>query len=76
MYLFGSGMGDPDAHDHANLPIVVAGGGARMVKGGQHIRYKDATPLANVHLTLLYNVGVKSESFADSQGTVPELLAL
>src|SRR6188472_568255 len=56
MYLFGSGMGDPDAHDHANLPVVVAGGGARMVKGGQHIRYKDATPLANVHLTLLHNV--------------------
>jgi hypothetical protein len=76
MYLFGSGMGDPDAHDHANLPIVVAGGGARTVKGGQHIRYKEATPLANVHLTLLHNVGVQSESFADSQGTVPELLTL
>ena len=26
LYLFGSGMGNPDAHDHANLPIVVAGG--------------------------------------------------
>jgi hypothetical protein len=76
MYLFGSGMGDPDAHDHANLPIVVAGGGGGRVRGGKHIRYKEPTPLANVHLTLLHNVGVKVESFADSQGTVPELLAL
>jgi hypothetical protein len=73
MYLFGSGMGDPDAHDHANLPIVVAGGGGHT---GKHIRYKEPTPLANVHLTLLHKVGVKAESFADSQGTVPELLAL
>jgi hypothetical protein len=73
MYLFGSGMGDPDAHDHANLPIVVAGGGGRA---GKHIRYKEPTPLANVHLTLLNKVGVKAESFADSQGTVPELLSL
>jgi hypothetical protein len=73
MYLFGSGMGDPDAHDHANLPIVVAGGGGRA---GKHVRYKEPTPLANVHLTLLNKVGVKAESFADSQGTVPELLAL
>ena len=76
MYLFGSGMGDPDAHDHMNLPIIVAGGGGGRVRGGKHLRYKESTPLANVHLTLLHNVGVKLESFADSQGTVPELLVL
>jgi hypothetical protein len=74
MYLFGSGMGNPDAHDHANLPILVAGGGAGTIKGGRHVRYKEPTPLANVHLTLLHNVGVTMESFADSQGAVPELL--
>ncbi len=28
IFLYGSGMGDPDAHDHSNLPIVVAGGAA------------------------------------------------
>ena len=27
-YLLGSGMGNPDIHDHQNLPIVVARGGA------------------------------------------------
>ena len=74
LYLFGSGMGNPDAHDHANLPIVVAGHGAGKIKGGKHIRYKEPTPLANVHLTLLQHAGVRLESFADSTGTVPELL--
>ena len=74
MYLFGSGMGNPDAHDHANLPIVVAGGGAGRLKGGRHVKYKDPTPLANLHLTLLDKVGVRLDSFADSRGRVDELI--
>ncbi len=74
MILCGSGMGNPDVHDHANLPILVAGGGAGRLKGGRHIRYKDPVPLANVHLTLLEKAGIRLESFADSRGKVAELL--
>jgi hypothetical protein len=74
MYLFGSGMGNPDAHDHANLPILVAGGGGGAAKGGRHVKYKEATPLANLHLTLLDKVGVRLDSFADSRGRIDELL--
>lgn len=73
LYLFGSGMGNPDVHDHANLPILVAGGGGK-VKGGRHVKYKEPTPLANLHLTLLDKVGVRLDSFADSRGKVEELL--
>lgn len=76
MYLFGSGMGNPDAHDHANLPILVAGGGAGALKGGRHVKYKEPTPLANLHLTLLDKVGVRLDSFADSNGKVDELINL
>lgn len=74
MYLYGSGMGNPNAHDHINLPIIVAGGGAGRMKGGRHIRYAEPTPLANLHLTLLEKAGVRMDSFADSQGKVEELL--
>ena len=74
MYLYGSGMGNPNAHDHINLPIMVAGGGAGRMKGGRHVRYAEPTPLANLHLTLLEKVGVRMDSFADSQGKVEELL--
>lgn len=74
MYLYGSGMSDADKHDHVNLPILVAGGGAGKLKGGRHIRYAQPTPLANLHLTLLDKVGVHVDSFADSQGKVKELL--
>jgi Protein of unknown function (DUF1552) len=74
--LYGSGMGNPNVHDHVNLPIIVAGGGAGRMKGGRHITYAEPTPLANLHLTLLEKVGVRLDKFADSEGTIKELLAL
>jgi hypothetical protein len=76
IYLYGSGMGNPNIHDHVNLPILVAGGGAGRVNGGRHIHYTEPTPLANLHLTLLEKVGVRLDAFADSKGKVDELLAL
>jgi hypothetical protein len=76
LFLYGSGMGNPNVHDHVNLPILVAGGGAGRLKGGRHIRYAEPTPLANLHLTLLERAGVRMDAFADSKGKVDELLAL
>jgi hypothetical protein len=73
LYLYGSGMGNPNVHDHTNLPILVAGGAAGNMRGGRHIKYDKPTPLANLHLTLLDKVGVKLDSFADSKGHVDEL---
>jgi hypothetical protein len=75
LYLYGSGMGNPNLHDHTNLPIIVAGGAAGNMRGGRHIRFNQATPLANLHVTLLDKVGVPLESFADSDGRVDELFA-
>lgn len=73
LYLYGSGMGNPNVHDHTNLPILVAGGAAGNMRGGRHIKLKQPTPLANLHLTLLNKVGVQREAFADSQGQMDEL---
>ncbi|RUL88751.1 DUF1552 domain-containing protein [Tautonia sociabilis] len=73
LYLYGSGMGNPNLHDHTNLPILVAGGAAGNMRGGRHIRFAEPTPLANLHLTLLDKVGVHLDSFADSDGTIDAL---
>ena len=73
LLLYGSGMGNPNQHDHDNLPILVAGGAAGRMKGGRHIRFAQPTPLANLHLTLLDKVGVRLDSFGDSKGKVEEL---
>jgi hypothetical protein len=70
VYVLGSGMGNPNVHDHTNLPLVLAGGR----NGGRHLKYASQLPLANVHLTLLEKAGVHQERFGDSTGIVEELL--
>ena len=73
LLLYGSGMGNPNVHDHSNLPILVAGGAAGGMKGGRHIRCPQPTPLANLHLSLLHKVGVKIDKFGDSKGEIENL---
>ena len=68
LFLYGSGIGNPNVHDHINLPILVAGGAACGMKGGKHYRFNKPTPLANLHLTLLDKAGVRLDKFADSNG--------
>jgi hypothetical protein len=64
LLVYGSGLSDGNRHDHADLPVLVAGGGL----GGRHIRYAKETPMNNLHLTLLDKVGVQIESLGDSNG--------
>ena len=73
LILYGSGIGNPNVHDHTNLPILVAGGSATGMKGNRHLTYAKPTPLANLHLTLLDKAGVQLDKFADSNGKVDGL---
>jgi hypothetical protein len=73
LILYGSGMGNPNVHDHTNLPIIVAGGKSAGFRGDRHLKFERPTPLANLHLTLLDKVGVRLDKFADSHGKVDEL---
>jgi len=74
MYLYGSGMGNPDVHDHTRLPIVLAGGASGKLKGGRHISYEKPTPMSNLLLTMLDKAGIEMTSFGDSTGKLGELL--
>ncbi len=75
LLLYGSGIGNPNLHDHTNLPVLVAGGAAGGMRGGRHLRYDQPTPLANVHLALLDKVGVRLDRFGDSNGRADELFS-
>jgi uncharacterized protein DUF1552 len=66
--IYGTGMGECNAHDPRNIPLLLAGGGAGTIKGGRHVRYPKETPLANLHLTLLELFGVRWERIGDSTG--------
>lgn len=73
IFLYGSNMSNSNVHDNFPLPSLVAGGGAGSLKGGQHLRYPDHTPLSNLLLTLLQRSGVPVESHGDSTGTFAEV---
>ena len=64
--MYGTGMGDCNAHDPRSIPLVLAGGGSAGLKGGRHLRYPKETPLANLHLTLLDKFGVRLDRIGDS----------
>jgi hypothetical protein len=70
--IYGTGMGDCNAHDPRNIPLLLAGGGAGRLTGGRHIRFPKETPLANLHLTLLDKFGVNLERMGDSTGRIDD----
>ena len=72
IFLYGSNMSNSNSHNHFPLPILVAGRGGG-IKGHQHLRYPDHTPLANLHVTLLQRAGVPVEEVGDSTGELTEV---
>jgi hypothetical protein len=69
--LYGSGMGDGNLHNHKRCPLFLAGHGNGALKGHQHVKTPDGTPMANVFLTLLHRMGVPDiDHFGDSTGEV------
>ena len=68
MILYGSNMSNSNAHNNYPLPTTVFGRAYGRIKGGQHLRYADHSPIANVHVTLLERAGIPVESHGDSTG--------
>jgi Protein of unknown function (DUF1552) len=69
LVIFGSPMADANIHNHRRCPLVLFGHGNGMLKGNMHLKAADATPMANVMLTVLHNLGLDDmTSFGDSTG--------
>ena len=73
LVLYGSGMSNSNIHNHAPLPVLVAGGAAGKMKGGRHLKYPENTPMANLLLTILDKAGVPQENIGDSTGLLTEI---
>ena len=67
--LFGSNLGNANAHHANNLPIFLAGGG---FKHGRYVTFdrKNNKPLSNLFLTMLNNSGIEANKFGQSTGTL------
>jgi len=70
LVLYGSPLGDSNAHNHKRVPVFLAGHANGKVKGNLHVRCKDTTPMANVLLTVLNKSGMHVDSLGDSTGEI------
>ncbi len=68
--LYGGAIGDGNRHNHDDLPILVAGGKSRGVKGGRLIECAKGTPLCNLHLGIAQAAGAKFNEFGDATGVL------
>jgi hypothetical protein len=69
--LFGSGMGNGNAHTNSDLPILLAGNGYqtgthRILPSSKSKR----VPLSNLYLSILQDMGIEDDVFAHSNGTL------
>lgn len=67
--LYGSNLGNAHAHTTNNLPTIFAGGG---FKHGQHLAFDTERnyPLPNLFVSMLQRMGIESDKFASSTGTM------
>ena len=73
LFLYGTGISDSNTHFHDDLPIALIGGKAAGITGGRYVRHAKGTPLSNLHLTILENLGVRAEKFGESTGRLTTL---
>jgi hypothetical protein len=74
MIAYGSGNSDGNAHNHEDLPIVVAGKAGGTLKTGRHLRFAKETPLNNLWLEMLDRTGNHLDRLGDSTGRLPGLV--
>ncbi len=69
MVLYGSNFGDANSHVCTNMPVILAGGGFRH---GQNLAFDTANnyPLPNLYVSMLQRMGIESDRFASSTGTM------
>jgi len=66
LILYGSGISDGNRHNHDDLPILVAGGAGKSLRGGRHLALESKTPICNLYLEMLHRAGLPIERFGDS----------
>jgi hypothetical protein len=63
-----SGLSDGNRHAHDNLPVLLAGKAGGILTPGRHLNLGDKTPMTNLYVRMLNNIGVEGDRFGDSTG--------
>ncbi len=75
MIVYGSGLSDGNKHSHDDLPVLLVGRGGNF-RTGTHIAYAGGTPMTNLFITMLDQMGVHPENLGDSTGQIEHLAEL
>lgn len=73
MFLLGSGLSSGELHECTNLPTVIAGRAGGLLATGQHVRYAEGTPIANLWMTVANIMGIPQNRIGDSTGLLQEI---
>lgn len=73
LVFFSSEIADGNAHNHDNLPVLLAGQLGGVVRTGRHLRLESETPLANLFGTILSAVGADPSGFGDDPSGLLDL---
>ena len=73
MIAYGSANSDGNAHNHDDLPVLLAGKGGRTIDTGRHIRFPKETPISNLWMSMLERMDVKVPFLGDSTGALSNL---
>jgi len=68
LVLAGASLGEPNEHDNMNLPVLVAGGG---LPGNRHIEVPKHTPMCNLMLSMVHELGIPLDKLGDSTAPLP-----
>jgi len=72
LLLAGASLADPNKHSHKDLPTIVAGG---LTAGNRHLVAEKGTPMTNLMLSMMDQLGVKAEKLGDSTGRLTGYMA-
>ncbi|GBD32562.1 hypothetical protein HRbin33_01532 [bacterium HR33] len=69
LIIYGSPMADGNLHNHRRCPLFLVGKANGRLRGNLHLKAPDGTPMANVMLSLLHQLGLDDlANFGDSNG--------
>lgn len=64
------GSSNSRTHVNRNYPLLLAGGGGLGLKHNQYLKFDEKTPMSNLFVSMLQSLGVETDRFADSTGTL------
>lgn len=65
MVFFSSEISDGNRHNHDDLPVLLAGTAGGAWESGRHVRLPEDTPIANLFIRMLHEMGVRVSELGD-----------